>query len=377
MKDFDYIILGGGLSGLSLAYELNRQGCLVNKTLCILEKRKEYTKDKNWSFWDFNNNKFENCEKKSWTKFSISANNQTALMECTKNPYRTIDSKKFYDFIIQELSKNKNVSLVLGSEIITINTSTVITQQGTYIGSFIFDSLLNNNLNSGLMYQHFYGCEIESEEDIFEEETVQLMDFNCEQINGMHFFYILPFSKRKALVETTWYSKNIKSLKEYQIEIDEYLLKKNIISKTNYTELGAIPLNLPPTKLSKSNYLKIGTAGNLTRMSTGYTFSAIQDYSEQLVKKLRLENIIEAPIVRKKKYTFLDSIFLSVIETDYKRMPEIFFNLFKKNSTQSTIKFLCDRSNFFEDIKIILSMPKVVFIKHFLIYLYKQLRNNL
>lgn len=179
------------------------------------------------------------------------------------------------------------------------------------------------------------------------------------------------------MVETTWYSKNIKSLKEYQIEIDEYLLKKNIISKTNYTELGAIPLNLPPTKLSKSNYLKIGTAGNLTRMSTGYTFSAIQDYSEQLVKKLRLENIIEAPIVRKKKYTFLDSIFLSVIETDYKRMPEIFFNLFKKNSTQSTIKFLCDRSNFFEDIKIILSMPKVVFIKHFLIYLYKQLRNNL
>ena len=102
MKDFDYIILGGGLSGLSLAYELNRQGCLVNKTLCILEKRKEYTKDKNWSFWDFNNNKFENCEKKSWTKFSISANNQTALMECTKNPYRTIDSKKFYDFIIEE-----------------------------------------------------------------------------------------------------------------------------------------------------------------------------------------------------------------------------------------------------------------------------------
>ncbi len=39
-------------------------------------------------------------------------------------------------------------------------------------------------------------------------------------------------------------------------------------------------------------------------MSTGYTFSAIQDYSEQLVKELRLENIIEAPIVRKKKIYF-------------------------------------------------------------------------
>ena len=49
MKEFDYIILGGGLSGLSLAYELNRQGCLKNNTLAILEKRKKYQKDKNHS----------------------------------------------------------------------------------------------------------------------------------------------------------------------------------------------------------------------------------------------------------------------------------------------------------------------------------------
>ena len=377
MKEFNYIILGGGLSGLSLAYELNRQGCLENKTLCIIEKRKEYTRDKSWSFWDFHNSKFKNCEKKSWTRFSISANNQTMQIECAKNPYRTIDSKKFYDFIIEDLSKNRNVSLVLGSEIITINSSTITTDQGTYVGGFIFDSLLNNTSNSGLMYQHFYGCEVESEQDIFEEETVQLMDFNCQQKDGMHFFYILPFSKRKALIETTWYSKNTKSIKEYKIEIDEYLAKKNILSKTNYTELGAIPLNLPRAKLSKSNYLKIGTAGNLTRMSTGYTFSAIQDYSEQLARKLMLENIIKAPIVRKKKYTFLDSIFLSVIETDYKKMPDIFFNLFKKNNGQSTINFLSDRSNFFEDMKIVLSMPKIFFIKHSLLYLYKRLRNNL
>jgi lycopene beta-cyclase len=51
MKEFDYIILGGGLSGLSLAYHMNKLGCLQNKTLCILEKRKKYARDKNWSYW--------------------------------------------------------------------------------------------------------------------------------------------------------------------------------------------------------------------------------------------------------------------------------------------------------------------------------------
>ena len=77
MKEFDYIILGGGLSGLALAYELNKQGCLENKTLCILEKRKEYSRDKSWSYWDFENNKFPNCVIGSWDTFSITLNQKT------------------------------------------------------------------------------------------------------------------------------------------------------------------------------------------------------------------------------------------------------------------------------------------------------------
>ena len=32
MKEFDYIILGGGLSGLTLAYELNKQGLSLVKS---------------------------------------------------------------------------------------------------------------------------------------------------------------------------------------------------------------------------------------------------------------------------------------------------------------------------------------------------------
>ena len=32
------------------------------------------------------------------------------------------------------------------------------------------------------------------------------MDFNCDQKNNVHFFYTLPFSKNRALIETTWLS---------------------------------------------------------------------------------------------------------------------------------------------------------------------------
>ena len=50
------------------------------------------------------------------------------------------------------------------------------------------------------------------------------MDFNCEQKNNVHFFYVLPFSKNKALIETTWISKNNdNSLKDYDLQIKSYI----------------------------------------------------------------------------------------------------------------------------------------------------------
>ena len=42
MKEFDYIIVGGGCAGLSLAYELEINDKLKEKTLAIIENREEY-----------------------------------------------------------------------------------------------------------------------------------------------------------------------------------------------------------------------------------------------------------------------------------------------------------------------------------------------
>ena len=51
MKEFDYIIIGGGCAGLSLAYELEVNNKLKEKTLAIVETRDHYKRDKTWSFW--------------------------------------------------------------------------------------------------------------------------------------------------------------------------------------------------------------------------------------------------------------------------------------------------------------------------------------
>ena len=43
MKEFDYIIIGGGCAGLSLAYELEINEKLKDKTLAIVEPCLLYT----------------------------------------------------------------------------------------------------------------------------------------------------------------------------------------------------------------------------------------------------------------------------------------------------------------------------------------------
>ena len=99
----------------------------------------------------------------------------------------------------------------------------------------------------------------------------------------------------------------------------------------------------------------------MTRLSTGYTFLNIQDHSKYICKNFEnLDKIKSFEI--KRKYKYLDKIFLKVLSKYPKRMPEIFYNMFTANN-EKVVKFLSNKSNIIDDINIILKMPKMIFIR--------------
>ena len=351
MKEFDYTIIGGGCAGLSLAYELEVHGKLKDKTLAIIEPRQEYKKDKTWSFWKVVNHNFDDCVKKNWENFSINIPGKTNYLECKNYPYQSIDSGLFYQKINNRLKENKNISFF--KDIAEINTK----------NSFIFNSVPEIKKNHLNLWQHFCGVEIETKNNFFDEEIFNLMDFDCEQRESVHFFYTLPYSKNKALIETTWLSKmNDNSQKDYDNQLKEYIEKHLKIKnyEITYREEGAIPLFYPIYKKEK-NKINIGTAGGMTRLSTGYTFLNIQEHSKYL--RENIENIYNLKKFEiSKKYQYLDDIFLRVLNENPEKMSNIFFNMFN-TSPKTVIKFLSNKSNFYEDLKIILQMPKLTFIK--------------
>tara|TARA_B100001778_G_scaffold209914_1_gene173735 strand:+ start:10 stop:1074 length:1065 start_codon:yes stop_codon:yes gene_type:complete len=352
MKEFDYIIIGGGCAGLSLAYELDINKKLEKKTLAIIEIREKYKRDKTWSFWKVFNHNFEDCVIKSWNNFTINSRYGSHEMKNKKYPYQTIDSGLFYKKVIDRLKKNQNIQFLKDTD--HLNTK----------NSFVFNSITSNQVYDSGLWQHFKGIEIETPKNIFDDEIFNLMDFDCDQRNNVHFFYTLPFTKNRALVETTWLSKmNDETLNDYDLQLENYI--KETLKIKNYTikyeEEGAIPLFYPIKKIEQ-NKLNIGSAGCMTRLSTGYTFLNIQEHSKYISKNI--EMIKEAKIYHiGKKYEFLDKIFLNVLKRHPDKMPKIFFDMFK-GSSEAVIKFLSNKSNFFEDSKVIFKMPKILFIKN-------------
>ena len=351
MKEFDYIIIGGGCAGLSLAYELDLHSKLKDKTLAIVEHRDEYKRDKTWSFWKVSPHNFEDCTIKSWDNFTINIPSHLKHVDCKNMPYQTIDSGLFYQKIIDKLKQNTNIYFF--KNINEVNTE----------NSFIFNSVGDKIDNKSSLWQHFSGIEIETSKDFFDEKIFNLMDFDCDQKDSIHFFYTLPFSKTKALIETTWISDlNNTSLNNYDIQLKDYVENKLKIKnyKINYKETGAIPL-FHPNNIKKLNQIEIGTAGGMTRLSTGYTFLNIQEQSKYIRKNI--ENIKDTKIFSiERKYEFLDNIFLKVLKKNPERMAQIFYKMFN-SSPNTVINFLSNKSNILEDISIISKMPKWVFLK--------------
>ncbi len=374
MEKFDYIIVGAGCSGLSLAYEMNVKNLFNDKTCAIIDKRKEFNRDKIWSYWNIYEHSFYDCLINKWDKFCVKKNQNEIILDCENFQYQSIDSQKFYKKILDNLNSNKNIKLILNKSVDKIyeNKDEAIVQCSDEIfrTDIIFNSSLDNKTTKeSELFQHFYGCEVVFDENVNLPEYPIIMDFNCNQDSWVHFFYTLPMGKNKIFIENTWIS-NEKSFafERYIAEINYYIqnnLNYKKKYKTNYSEIGSIPMFHFKNNVKYKKLINIGTAGNLTRKSTGYTFLNIQKSVKQIVINIsKKQNIKESSVSL--KYNYLDNIFIKVLLEKKGSMYEVFFDLFKKNKTKDIVKFLSNTSNWFEDLRIILSMPKLIFIKKLL-----------
>ena len=189
------------------------------------------------------------------------------------------------------------------------------------------------------------------------------MDFSIPQDSTTKFMYILPFSKNEALVEFTLFSQQVLNKEDYHLALSNYLGSSEI---TDYEiiskETGQIPMTCYPFFESNTkNILNIGSAGGWSKPSTGYTFKNIDRNTTKIVEFLKSENNFKK-FLRKNRFWFYDLIFLDVLYYENHLGKQLFTDMFKKNDPKTIFKFLDNKSSFMEELKIMLSFPKIIFL---------------
>lgn len=374
MKSYDYIICGGGMAGLSLAYYLTHSR-LSQASILIIEPEEKKANDRTWAFWEKIENTFEKILFKNWkTVQFVDASAKKQNLDIGSYHYKLLRGIDFYEFVKAELQQNLNVTWLydkVSSINDTENGAVVETEKGsTFKAAIVFDSTYKLNLtlpdNHNLL-QHFKGYVIKSEKAIFDTEKPLMMDFSIEQYNECRFVYILPFDAHTALIEYTLFTENLLEKEEYDRQLKKYIAEK--LGLVSYTileeEFGIIPMSDVATQEYPSKHIvRIGTAGGYTNPATGYTFQNTQRKLKEIVAALEKNG---SPIVRRsyfnKRFKLYASVFLNVLEQKRHSAADVFAILYNKNAPAQVFKFLDGDTNLWEELKILNSVPKVPFLK--------------
>lgn len=380
MKTYDYIFIGGGLSGLMTAHYMCQDVFFKEKSILILDKSPKNTNDKTWCYWHDSKDDWDFLAYKKWNQVLFKSDVFSKIFSIEPYQYKMIRSIDFYEFVIGELQKNEGVSFIYDEvlEVSENHQEVIITgKQASYIGKQAFNSLLNiavleqaSNLYPYLK-QHFVGWFIQTPKAVFNEDLVTFMDFSIPQQNNTRFIYILPFTENKALVEYTLFSNELLPFEEYEKGIEDYLKSAGIDAYTILEkEQGNIPMTVYPFQQKNTKRLfYIGSAGGWTKASTGYTFYNTAKESKNLIENLKGDSVKQTP----KRHAFYDAIFIEVLYHYNYLGRKIFTSLFKKNTIQSLFSFLNSESDIYTELKIIASAPTLPFLKSFFKFYYKKL----
>jgi lycopene beta-cyclase len=374
---FDYIILGAGCAGLSLAVRMIQSGALSDKKILLVDRAPKTLNDRTWCFWEKPGGKnssgspslfFKEVVYHSWKSLWLRHPQNDVSLDLGPYRYNMIRGQDFYKHCFSIISGAPNVQVQYG-EVSNIDPAQGMVEAGgtRFFAEHIFSSVLLEppmlQPDQYYLLQHFRGWWIETKEDAFDPAQADLMNFNTGQQHGCTFLYVLPVSPRKALVEYTLFTEDELTSEEYDEGLRDFISQKLKLENYTITEVenGVIPMTNLVFPQQKDHVFFIGTAGGQTKASTGYTFQFIQKQTAAIVASIIQKDRPEI-FVQPSRFRFYDSVMLRVLHEE--RMPgdEIFYRMFQKNKAEKVLRFLDNESSFIDELQIMNSSKKSIFL---------------
>ena len=369
---YDIAVVGGGLAGLSLLYHLERAGKLAGRRVLLVDAEERKTAhDRTWSFWEKGTGPFEELVYHRWDHVALHNSHSHCTCDLRPYAYKVILSDAFYAHVNAVLDRvggltrvqGKASELQTGSGKASFRLGEELVTAGVVFSSLPYP-LDYRKVREPYLDQHFRGWFVETEADTFDPAQASLMDFRTPQEGETRFFYLLPFSKRRAMVEIAIFSNDHLTIAEYDRLIAEYISTHwtRGTYSVYHTEGGNIPMTTYDYPRRHGNLIYIGLGGGAARPSTGYTFYGLQ---RQLMRMAAAYPDLSDTQVWPEKHRMYDATLLRILEKGKLRGDEVFVELFQNNPPARVLAFLNGESSLWEELRLMGTTPIGVFGRTF------------
>lgn len=369
-KQYDFIIAGGGAAGLSLAYHLIHSP-LRNRSILIVDKSAKDRNDRTWGFWTDQPLLFDPIVYRSWGKLHFAGDGVEKMIDLQEYCYKMIRGIDFYRFTRQKLAAAGNVDFLQGVvEQITEDGDGAqgVVDGRSLRGKWVFDSVIRPSAfqpqcdDYHYLKLHFKGWVIETPEAVFNPEAVTLLDFRTPQEGETRFFYVLPFSRKRALVEYTLFSKGCYSHSQFEKVLQTYLRDVVGLAAGAYRivekESGTIPItDRPFPRRTAKHVMTIGAKAGRIKCTTGYAFLRIQQDSAAIVQSLLKHGHPFDVTADPRFYRLLDTVMLHVMAHHGDKIRPTFTAMFNNNPIERIFRFLDEEASAAEMLLLMASMP--------------------
>lgn len=360
--DTDIAIIGGGSAGISLARHLS---ALSNPpSTVVIEPKTPAQRDCSWALWSraANAEPYASAIKGSWSQWQLVDDHSAIVHSAEDYQYLSLSAADYLSECEAQLTspvslRRESVATIQACD----NGGRVVTDQCAFNAKHIYDSRPPKHGNNDLR-QHFLGWEIICAEPISRPDIATLMDFRVDQSQGLHFMYVLPFSERHLLVESTLISTQLQDKNWYRSAINQWLSSQGIVvQKQVREEFGVISL-----EPRSSENGQIGAAGGAVRRSSGYGFTTIQHQSRQLARGIeRGQYNVPRPFA--KFLNPMDAIFNGVLIQQPQLAIDLFMRTARALDADQFARFMLGEAGVSIWSKVIAAMPKIPFLKQALL----------
>ena len=374
MESYDFIIAGGGAAGLSLAHHL-AHGPLGDRSILIVDRSAKDRNDRTWCFWTDRPTCFDGIVYRSWDSLRFAAEDFQRTIPLAPYRYQMIRGIDFYRFVQQDLAARPNVEFLQGTvQRIEDHPNKVrVWVDGSEVqGRWAFDSRFDCSRPGPprpgyhRLLQQFRGYEIETPESRFDPSTPTFLDFRTPQNGHPRFFYLLPLSERRALVEYVACSPDPLLPGEAEAAFEGYV--GAVLGIDSYQILaregGVSPMTDQPfPRRIGQSVLTIGVGAGRIKPSTGFAFTRIQQDSAAIVRSLsQTGHPFDLP-PDSRRYRLCDSLMLQIMSRHGDQVKRIFAALFENNPIQRVLRFLDEAGSPWESLQLISSLPDPIFLQ--------------